>query len=239
MKLSVLMPVYNEKNSLEVVVNKVLVQNVSGVDEKEIIIVDDCSTDGTAEVIKILKQKNPDRILSFRHSENLGKGAAVRTAVENMSGDICIIQDADLEYNPEEYALVLGPIMDGRADCVYGSRFVGSQPKRVLFFWHSVGNKFITLLSNMFTNLNCTDIETGYKAFRADVIKSIPIRSNDFRFEPEITAKIGKRKLRIYEVGISYTGRTYNEGKKINWFDGCKALWAIVYFGIMNDSIKR
>jgi len=239
LKLSVLIPAYNEKNSIETVVNKVLEQNVPGIWEIEIILVDDCSTDGTIDIVKSLVQKNPDRVHAFYHSKNFGKGAAVRTAVENMSGDACIIQDADLEYNPEEYGLILAPIVDGRADCVYGSRFVGSQPKRVLFFWHLVGNKLLTLLSNMLTNLSLTDIETGYKAFRADVIKSIPLRSNDFRFEPEITAKIGKRKFRIYEVGISYTGRTYKEGKKVNWLDGVKAILAIFYFWIVNDSIKN
>lgn len=239
MKLSVLMPAYNEKESVERIVNKVLEQDVPGIREIEIILVDDCSTDGTTEIVKGLAQQNPDQIRAFYHSKNLGKGASVRTAVENMSGDACIIQDADLEYNPEEYGLILEPILNGRADCVYGSRFVGSQPKRVMFFWHSVGNKLLTLLSNMFTNLNFTDIETGYKAFRADVIKSIPLRSNDFRFEPEITAKIGKRKFRIYEVGISYTGRTYKEGKKINWVDGIKAIFAIFYFWIVNDSLRN
>ena len=239
MKLSALMPVYNEKDSLEAIVSKVLEQKVPGIREIEIILVDDCSTDGSKDLVKSLAQKSPNHVHAFFHSKNLGKGAAIRTAIEHMSGDICIIQDADLEYNPEEYELVLEPIINGRADCVYGSRFLGSQPKRVLFFWHSVGNKVLTLLSNMLTNLNCTDIETGYKAFRADVIKSIPLRSNDFRIEPEITAKISKRKFRIYEVGISYTGRTYKEGKKINWVDGVKAIWAIFYFWLAGDSLKK
>ena len=236
MKLSVLMPAYNECDWVEKVVSLVLRQKVSGFDETELIIVDDCSTDGTREIVRKLAQQYSDRIRAVFHNKNMGKGAAIRTAVQNMTGDICIIQDADLEYDPMDYDLVLEPILNNRADCVYGSRFIGSQPKRVLFFWHYVGNKLLTVLSNMLTNVNLTDMETCYKAFRANLIKTIPIRSNRFGFEPEITAKVAKRKARIYEVGINYNGRTYEEGKKITWKDGAQALFVIVKYWIVNDS---
>lgn len=239
MKLSVLMPVYNEKRWLEEIVGKVLDQNVSGVESMEMIMVDDSSTDGTQDIVKRLAKQFPDHIKTFFHKKNQGKGAAIRTAIEQMSGDICIIQDADLEYDPSDYELVLEPIISGRADCVYGSRFVGSQSKRVLFFWHFVGNKIVTLLSNIFTNVNLTDMETCYKAFRCDMLKSIPIRCERFGFEPEITAKISKRKCRIYEVGISYNGRTYDEGKKITWWDGIKAIFVILKFWLIDDSKKK
>ena len=238
MKLSVLMPVYNEKMWLEKIVEKVLQQKVPGIDQQELIIVDDSSTDGTTEIIQKLKNKYPGRIQTVFHPQNFGKGAALKTAIDHMSGDLCIIQDADLEYDPSEYHLMLEPIISGRADCVYGSRFIGTQAKRVLFFWHYVGNCLITLLSNITTNLNFTDIETCYKAFRGSIIKTIPIRSQDFGFEPEITAKIAKRKCRIFEVGISYSGRTYQEGKKIRWTDGFKAIFVILKFWILDDSIK-
>lgn len=239
MKLSVLMPVFNEKLWVEEIVERVIKQKVEGVHELEIIVVDDGSSDGTREIIQILSQRHKDIISAVYHKKNMGKGAAIRTAVQKMSGDVCIIQDADLEYNPADYPLILAPIVSGLADCVYGSRFVGAQAKRVLFFWHSVGNKFITTLSNMFTNLNFTDIETCYKAFRCELLKSIPLRSQGFGFEAEITAKIAKRKCRIYEVGISYSGRTYAEGKKITWVDGFKALFLILKYAIINDSIEQ
>jgi len=239
MKLSVLMPVFNEKLWAEEIVTRVIKQNVEGVDSLEIIIVDDGSTDGTREIIQALSQKHKDVIFPVYHKQNMGKGAAMKTAIQKMSGDICIIQDADLEYNPADYSLILEPIVSGRADCVYGSRFVGAQSKRVLFFWHSVGNKFITMLSNMFTNLSFTDIETCYKAFRCELLKSIPIRSQGFGFEAEITAKIAKRNCRIYEVGVSYSGRTYAEGKKVTWVDGVKALFLILKYAIINDSIEQ
>src|SRR3989338_8945347 len=239
MKLSVLVPVFNEKLWVEEIVERVIKQNVDGVDALEIIIVDDGSTDGTREIIQALSQRHKDIIFQVYHKKNMGKGAAIRTAIQKMSGDICIIQDADLEYNPADYPLILEPIISGRADCVYGSRFVGAQSKRVLFFWHSVGNKFITMLSNMFTNLNFTDIETCYKAFRCELLKSIPIRSQGFCFEAEITAKIAKRKCRIYEVGISYNGRTYEQGKKITWIDGFKAIFLIIFFGLINDFVDK
>jgi len=230
MKLSVLMPVYNEKRWLDKIVALVMGQDVPGISDREIIMVDDASSDGTAEIVKELGLKYPGKVKTFFHSKNQGKGAAVRTAIENITGEVCIIQDADLEYSPSDYPNLLAPILDGRADCVYGSRFVGSEPKRVFFFWHYVGNRAITFLSNMFTNLNLSDMETGYKAFRCEVLKTITITSNRFGIEPEITSKIAKKKYRIYEVGISYQGRTYEEGKKITWIDGMKAIWTIIRF---------
>jgi len=237
MKLSVLMPVYNERGWLEEIVRRVLAQKVEGIDEMELIMVDDASSDGTTDLVKSIAKKHKE-IKAFYHKENSGKGSALQTAIGKMSGDICIIQDGDLEYNPGEYPLILEPIVQGRADCVYGSRFVGSQSKRVLYFWHFLGNKFLTLLSNMFTNLNLTDMETCYKAFRCELLKSIPLRSERFGFEPEITAKIAKRKFRIYEVGISYSGRTYDEGKKITWVDGVQAIYYIIKFWLIDDSRK-
>jgi len=239
MKLSVLMPVYNEEETLEMITDRVMVQAVSGIDDTELVIVDDCSQDNSKAIIEKLSAKYPGRIKAVFHTRNQGKGAAFRTAVENMTGDICIIQDADLEYDPSEYGLMLEPIINHRADCVYGSRFVGSKAKRVLFFWHYAGNKFLTLLSNMLTNLNLTDIETCYKAFRGDVIRSIPIRCNGFSVDPEITAKIARRKFRIFEVGISYNGRTYAEGKKITWVDGFRAIFTILRFALTDDSRKK
>ncbi len=238
MKLSVLIPAYNEERWLRHCVQRVLGQKIDGVREKEIIVVDDCSSDGTGEIIRELEKSFRPDIRAFYHEQNAGKGAALRTAVENMTGDICIIQDADLEYDPEDYPLMLEPIIDGRADCVYGSRFVGTQSKRVLFFWHYVGNKLLTLMSNVFTNLNLTDMETGYKAFRCDLLKAIPLRSNRFGVEPEVTAKIARRRCRIYEVGVSYSGRTYDEGKKITWRDGFQAICVILKYWIVNDSVK-
>ena len=238
MKLSILMPVYNEEKWLKEIVGRVFDQKVDGIDSRELILVDDNSQDSTKEIIFSLKAEYPNLIKDFYHSENQGKGAALRTAIERMKGDVCIIQDADLEYDPKEYQLILEPIIQGRADCVYGSRFVGAQSKRVLFFWHYLANKMLTLMSNIFTNLNLTDMETCYKAFRCDLLKSIPIRSDRFGFEPEITAKIAKRRSKIYEVGISYNGRTYQDGKKITWVDGVKALLTIFRFWIVNDSEK-
>lgn len=239
MKLSVLMPAYNEREWIEQITSKVLAQKVPGIADLELIIVDDHSNDGTTEMIKALSEKFPQKICPVFHSKNLGKGAAICSAIEKISGEICIIQDADLEYDPGDYERVLKPIIDGHADCVFGSRFIGSQSHRVLFYWHYIGNQFLTLLSNMFTNLNLTDMEAGYKAFRADIIKTIPIRSRDFGFEPEITAKVAQRKCRVYEVGISYSGRTYQEGKKIIWVDGFKAILVILKFSLVKDCIKR
>lgn len=236
MKLSVLIPAYNEEQWIACVIDKVLAQKISGISDIEIIVVDDASADQTAAIVRSFAQRYQGKIVLICHEKNMGKGAAVSSAVEKMTGDICLVQDADAEYSPEDYGLLLRPIVDGFADCVYGSRFSGSQHKRVLFFWHYIANKWITLLSNMCTNLNLTDMETGYKAFRADLLKTIPIRSKRFGFEPEITAKVARRKARIYEIGISYCGRTYAEGKKITWIDGVKAVWTILKFWILDDS---
>lgn len=223
MKLSVVIPVYNEKDFL-----RDLVQRVEATDyDKEILLIDDCSTDGTQKILEEYKGREGFRVLY--HSRNQGKGAALRTGFTHATGDIIIIQDADLEYDPKDYGTLLEPILDGRADVVYGSRFLGG-PHRVLFYWHSVGNKFLTTLSNMFTNLNLTDMETGYKVFSKKVIDSITLKCNRFGFEPEITNKIAKKNFRVYEVPISYSGRDYSEGKKITWKDGVAALWFIVKF---------
>jgi glycosyltransferase involved in cell wall biosynthesis len=235
-RLSILVSVYNEEQWIAHILAKVLSQNVPGVTSREIIVIDDCSSDKTGEVLRSFAQDYPGEINVITHSKNLGKGAALRTAISAMTGDLCVIQDADLEYDPADYPRLLEPILEGRADVVYGSRFQGSESKRVLFFWHSVGNKFLTLLSNMCTNLNLTDMETCYKAFRSELIKSIPIRSDRFGFEPEITAKIARRQARIFEVGISYNGRTYQEGKKIGWKDGVQAIWVILKFWLVDDS---
>jgi len=229
MLLSVVIPVYNERETLLEIVRRVLAAPVDI--ERELIIVDDFSTDGTRELYPTLEKEFPQaRIRVFQHSTNQGKGAALRTGFREATGDIIIVQDADLEYSPNDYPKLLKPILDGRADVVYGSRFIGGDEHRVLYFWHSVGNKFLTLLSNMFTDLNLTDMETCYKVFRAEVIKGITIKSNRFGVEPEVTAKIARGKWRIYEVGISYSGRSYEEGKKITWKDGVKAILAIIRF---------
>jgi len=226
LKISVVVPVYNEKNTIQEIVRRI--QQVSL--EKEIIIVDDYSTDGTREILKGMEE-NTLKILF--HDKNQGKGAALRTGFQEVIGDIVIIQDADLEYNPQEYSILIQPILEGKADAVYGSRFSGG-PHRVLLFWHYVGNKFLTTLSNMFTNLNLTDMETCYKAFRSSLLKNIDIKSKRFGFEPEITAKLAKLKCRIYEVPISYSGRDYSEGKKINWKDGIAAFFWIIRYNIFS-----
>lgn len=226
--LSVVMPVFNEAKTVEVVVRKVLEQPETA----ELIIVNDCSSDGTGDVLERIAAGEPC-VKVFHHEQNQGKGAALRTGITHAKASIVIIQDADLEYDPAEYPILLRPILRGRADVVFGSRFIGSQEHRVLYFWHSVGNRFLTLLSNMFTNLNLTDMETCYKAFRREVIQAVTIEENRFGFEPEITAKVAKRGCRIYEVAISYYGRTYAEGKKINWKDGVQALWCIVKYGLL------
>jgi glycosyltransferase involved in cell wall biosynthesis len=222
MKLSVVIPVYNERGTIEEILKRV----GSVPQDKEIIVVDDGSTDGTT---KWLKERAGDDVKVIFHQKNKGKGAALRTGFELVTGDIVIIQDADLEYDPREYGRLIEPILDGRADVVYGSRFTGG-PQRVLFFWHYVGNRFLTLLSDMLTNLNLSDMETCYKVFRADLLKEITIKSNRFGFEPEITARFSKLKCRIYEVPISYSGRTYEDGKKITWRDGLVALFHIIRF---------
>ena len=224
MKISVVIPVYNEVRTI-----KEIVDRVQAVDsEKEIIIVDDCSTDGTREHLEEIGRIQ-ENVRVFYHEHNQGKGAALRTGFGFATGDVIIIQDADLEYDPREYPVLLEPIVDGRADVVYGSRFLGG-PHRVLFFWHYLGNKFLTILSNAVTNLNLTDMETCYKVFKREVLKDIRFKSNRFGFEPEFTAKIARRNFRIYETPISYSGRTYAEGKKIGWKDGIKAIFAILWF---------
>lgn len=223
MKLSIVIPVYNEQASLKDVVHR-----VEAVDyDKEIILVDDCSTDGSREILEEYKDLEGYHVLF--HTKNRGKGAALRSGFAHATGDVIVIQDADLEYDPADYPMLLKPILDGRADVVYGSRFLGG-PHRVLFYWHSVGNKFLTTLSNMFTNLNLTDMETGYKVFSKKVIDSITLKCDRFGFEPEITSKIARKNFRVFEVPISYSGRDYSEGKKITWKDGVAALWFIIRF---------
>ena len=229
MKISILIPCYNEEGFIEEILNRVI-RSISKF-EHEIIVINDCSNDNTRLIINNLAFAN---LIVLDHTENLGKGAAIRTGIKYSSGDIVLVQDADLEYDPAEYEKLISPIVDGFADVVYGSRFRSGSVGRVLFFWHSLGNQFLTFLSNMFTNLNLTDMETCYKVFKGEVIRSILIEENRFGFEPEITAKISKirPRLRIYEVGISYYGRTYQEGKKITWKDGFRALYSIIKYNL-------
>lgn len=227
MQLSVVIPVYNEIATLEELVRRVQAVDI----DKELVLVDDGSTDGTRELLGRL-QKQYDNVRIHLHEANQGKGAALRTGFKHCKGDIVIVQDADLEYDPAEYPRLIKPILDGRADVVYGSRFVGGDEHRVLYFWHMVGNRFLTLLSNMMTNLNLTDMETCYKVFRREVIQDITIEEDRFGFEPEITAKMARKRVAIYEIGISYSGRTYDEGKKIGWRDGVRALWCIAKYNL-------
>jgi glycosyltransferase involved in cell wall biosynthesis len=221
------MPVYNERNTLHAVVERVLEVSL----ELELVVVDDGSQDGSREILKELQQQHP-QVKVYLQPHNMGKGAALRRGIQEATGDFVIIQDADLEYDPSDYPTLLQPLIQGKADVVYGSRFLGGEPHRVLYFWHSVGNRILTLFSNCVTNINLSDMETCYKVFRREVIQSIPIEEDRFGFEPEITVKVAKRRLRIYEVGISYWGRTYEEGKKIGWKDGVRALWCLLKYSI-------
>ena len=229
MKLSVVIPCYNERATIAAIVEAV---RNSPVPDKEIIIVDDNSGDGTTELLRTSIGPLVDRVIY--HERNQGKGAALRSGIAAATGDVVVIQDADLEYDPCEYGRLIAPILAGKADVVYGSRFAGGESHRVLYFWHAVGNRFLTLLSNCLTNLNLTDMETGYKVFRREVIQEIRIDEDRFGFEPEITAKVAKLGCRVYEVGISYSGRTYNEGKKIGWRDGVRAIWCILKYNLVS-----
>lgn len=225
MKLSVVIPCFNEEQTLAEILAAV---HACPFDDLEVIVVDDCSTDGSKKLLETKLSSQVDVLLV--HEKNMGKGAALRTGFQAATGDIVIVQDADLEYDPQDFPKLAKPIMDGKADVVYGSRFTGGESHRVLYYWHSVGNAFLTWLSNMFTNINLTDMETCYKMFRTEIIQSIDLKENRFGFEPEVTAKLARKKARIYEVGISYSGRTYEEGKKIGWKDGVRAIYAILKY---------
>ncbi len=229
MKVSVVIPCFNEHDTIEQIVNAVRMAPLS---EREIIVVDDGSTDGTTAVLKEKIAPLVDRIIY--HPHNRGKGAALRAGFGATTGDVILVQDADLEYNPAEYLILLEPIFSGEADAVFGSRFMSGRPHRVLYFWHMVGNRLVTLLSNMLTNLNLTDVETGYKAFRGSVIKKLDLREDRFGFEVEIASKLARARCRIYEVGVSYSGRTYEEGKKVNWKDGVRAIYAILRYNLFS-----
>lgn len=235
-KISIIVPAFNEESTITIIADKLLNLYLVNNIKNEIIIVNDCSTDNTEHLIQNIIKSNPTaEIKSIKHEKNLGKGAAIHSGIKNATGDYLIIQDADLEYDPSEINKLLKPVLEGYADVVYGSRFIGGSPHRILFFWHTIGNKFLTFLSNFFTNLNLTDMETCYKLFKTSIIKTIPLQEKRFGFEPEITSKIAKIKgIRIYEVGISYYGRTYLEGKKINWKDGVKAIYCIIRYNLFN-----
>lgn len=232
-KLSIVIPAYNEAKTIHFILNKIsAVQLVNGI-EKEIIIIDDCSTDETKLAVQMYMKQSDQNIVLYSHEINKGKGAALHTGIQKATGELVIIQDADLEYDPAEYNILLKPVLGGFADVVYGSRFMGGNAHRILFFWHSIGNKFLTTLSNMFTNLNLTDMETCYKLFKREIIQGIELKETRFGFEPEVTARISRKpNIRIYEVGISYYGRTYAEGKKINWKDGFRAIYCILRYNL-------
>ena len=233
-KLSVIIPAYNEEKTIQTVLKAVASVELIGGFEKEIIVVNDCSKDGTEAQILAFKANNPQVELAyFKHEVNQGKGAALHTGIRRATGTYLVIQDADLEYDPQEFNILLQPIVDGHADVVFGSRFMGGKAHRILFFWHSIGNKILTFGSNMFSNLNLTDMETCYKLFRREILQQIQIEEPRFGFEPEITAKVARLKCRIYEVGISYYGRTYEEGKKIGWRDGVRAIWCIIKYNLL------
>ena len=240
-KLSIVIPVYNEAKTIHLILDKIKAASIINDIKKEIIIVNDCSTDNTEEAIQLYLTANPSIHISyFKHDVNKGKGAALHTGISKATGEFLIIQDADLEYDPQEYNSLLLPILNGHADIVYGSRFMGGNAHRVLFFWHTIGNKFLTTLSNMFANLNLTDMETCYKLFNTKIIQSIILKEKRFGFEPEVTAKIAKISgIRIYEVGISYYGRTFEEGKKIGWKDGVRALWCIFKYNLWDKEYKK
>lgn len=235
-KLSVVVPCYNEERTVHLILNKLRNVKLTNGIVMELIIVNDCSSDNTKSVIESYFKEHPNiEYKLYNHEKNAGKGAAIHTGIKEATGDYVVIQDADLEYDPNEFNLLIQPVVDGYADVVFGSRFLGGNAHRILFFWHSLGNKFLTSFSNVFTNLNLTDMETCYKLFRADIIKNIRLKENRFGFEPEITAKIARvPKVRIYEVGISYYGRTYEEGKKIGWKDGFRAIWCILKYNLWN-----
>jgi len=238
--LSVLIPAFNEEGTIEAILEQVHGLELKGI-QIEILVIDDCSTDRTRELVEGFIIEHPGFLIKLiQQDRNRGKGAAIHRGIEEASGDLLIIQDADLEYDPTEYKKLLVPILNDKADVVYGSRFMGSNPHRILFFWHSIGNKLLTFLSNMFNNLNLTDMETCYKMFRSEIIKKIYLQENRFGFEPEVTAKIARvPDIRIYEVGISYYGRTYNEGKKINWKDGFRAIYCILKYGLFNKRVFK